>query len=176
MWKRLFHLLKELQWEFLSLRMKPRCAWCTTWWRISPRWPRPTPGQEVGDDESYRTQPGVYYNTFLLNSVNCCTSRFRQDVLFWRLHRSVWCVWCSHCKDYIKRGKTRSKYKIKSFSSFPCLIGFWCDISQVSDGIIAPGYDEEALTILSKKKNGNYCVLEVSASALLWFQPSWFKQ
>lgn len=35
-------------------------------------------------------------------------------------------------------------------------------IPQVSDGIIAPGYDEEALKILSKKKNGNYCVLQVS--------------
>lgn len=35
------------------------------------------------------------------------------------------------------------------------------DCSQVSDGIIAPGYDEEALKILSKKKNGNYCVLQV---------------
>lgn len=33
--------------------------------------------------------------------------------------------------------------------------------SQVSDGIIAPGYDEEALKILSKKKNGKYCVLQV---------------
>lgn len=35
--------------------------------------------------------------------------------------------------------------------------------SQVSDGIIAPGYEEEALKILSKKKNGNYCVLQVRA-------------
>lgn len=35
------------------------------------------------------------------------------------------------------------------------------DCSQVSDGIIAPGYDEEALKILSKKKSGNYCVLQV---------------
>lgn len=35
-------------------------------------------------------------------------------------------------------------------------------ISQVSDGIIAPGYDEEALKILAKKKNGNYCVLQVN--------------
>ncbi|CDQ95670.1 unnamed protein product, partial [Oncorhynchus mykiss] len=33
--------------------------------------------------------------------------------------------------------------------------------SQVSDGIIAPGYEEEALRILSKKKNGNYCVLQM---------------
>lgn len=36
------------------------------------------------------------------------------------------------------------------------------NICQVSDGIIAPGYDEEALKILSKKKNGNYCVLQVA--------------
>lgn len=34
---------------------------------------------------------------------------------------------------------------------------------QVSDGIVAPGYEEEALKILSKKKNGNYCVLQVGA-------------
>lgn len=34
---------------------------------------------------------------------------------------------------------------------------------QVSDGIVAPGYEEEALKILSKKKNGNYCVLQVRA-------------
>lgn len=34
---------------------------------------------------------------------------------------------------------------------------------QVSDGIVAPGYEEEALKILAKKKNGNYCVLQVRA-------------
>lgn len=34
---------------------------------------------------------------------------------------------------------------------------------QVSDGIVAPGYEEEPLKILSKKKNGNYCVLQVGA-------------
>lgn len=32
---------------------------------------------------------------------------------------------------------------------------------QVSDGIIAPGYSEEALAILKKKKNGGYCVLQI---------------
>ena len=30
---------------------------------------------------------------------------------------------------------------------------------QVSDGVIAPGYTDEALEILRKKKGGNYCVL-----------------
>lgn len=36
---------------------------------------------------------------------------------------------------------------------------------QVSDGVVAPGYEEEALKILSKKKNGAYCVLQVCTPA-----------
>ncbi|KAG7211349.1 hypothetical protein KM043_010643 [Ampulex compressa] len=32
---------------------------------------------------------------------------------------------------------------------------------EVSDGIIAPGYSEDALQILKKKKNGGYCVLQI---------------
>lgn len=32
---------------------------------------------------------------------------------------------------------------------------------EVSDGIIAPGYEPEALAILQKKKGGKYCVLQV---------------
>ncbi|CAH1958924.1 unnamed protein product [Acanthoscelides obtectus] len=35
---------------------------------------------------------------------------------------------------------------------------------EVSDGIIAPGYTTEALQILSKKKNGNYCILQIDPS------------
>ncbi|KOA18077.1 bifunctional purine biosynthesis protein PurH [Clostridium homopropionicum DSM 5847] len=31
----------------------------------------------------------------------------------------------------------------------------------VSDGIIAPGYTDEALELLKKKKNGNYCIIEM---------------
>ena len=38
---------------------------------------------------------------------------------------------------------------------------------QVSDGIVAPGYEAEALEILSKKKGGNYCVLTVSFSIII---------
>lgn len=34
---------------------------------------------------------------------------------------------------------------------------------EVSDGVIAPGYEPEALEILQKKKGGKYCVLQVSA-------------
>lgn len=32
---------------------------------------------------------------------------------------------------------------------------------EVSDGVIAPGYQPEALEILKKKKSGGYCVLQV---------------
>jgi len=35
---------------------------------------------------------------------------------------------------------------------------------EVSDGVIAPGYSAEALQILSKKKGGRYCVLEMDPS------------
>jgi len=34
---------------------------------------------------------------------------------------------------------------------------------EVSDGIIAPAYEPEAVEILSKKKKGNYCILKVDA-------------
>lgn len=55
-------------------------------------------------------------------------------------------------------------------SSFGDLIALsdQCDVTtakiisrEVSDGIIAPGYDAEALTILCKKKGGKYLVLEM---------------
>ena len=32
---------------------------------------------------------------------------------------------------------------------------------EVSDGVIAPGYEPEALEILKKKKRGNYCVIQI---------------
>ncbi len=32
---------------------------------------------------------------------------------------------------------------------------------EVSDGVIAPGYTDEALEILKKKKKGNYCVIKI---------------
>ena len=55
-------------------------------------------------------------------------------------------------------------------SSFGDFIGLSapCDLvtakiisREVSDGIIAPGYSKEALDLLSKKKGGKYCVLQV---------------
>ncbi|KAJ3225462.1 bifunctional phosphoribosylaminoimidazolecarboxamide formyltransferase/IMP cyclohydrolase [Chytriomyces hyalinus] len=35
---------------------------------------------------------------------------------------------------------------------------------EVSDGVIAPGYDEDALAVLKKKKGGKYTVLEMDAT------------
>ena len=47
--------------------------------------------------------------------------------------------------------------------SAPCDLATAKIISrEVSDGIIAPGYDANALELLKKKKAGKYCILEVS--------------
>ena len=57
--------------------------------------------------------------------------------------------------------------RMSSFGDFIALSAI-CDLAtariisrEVSDGIIAPGYTPEALDVLSKKKGGKYCVLEV---------------
>uniref|UniRef100_A0AAR2IWZ9 Bifunctional purine biosynthesis protein ATIC n=1 Tax=Pygocentrus nattereri TaxID=42514 RepID=A0AAR2IWZ9_PYGNA len=63
--------------------------------------------------------------------------------------------------------RARGADRMSSFGDFialsdPCDVPTAKIISrEVSDGIIAPGYEEEALRILSKKKNGNYCVLQM---------------
>ncbi|XP_006779022.1 PREDICTED: bifunctional purine biosynthesis protein PURH [Myotis davidii] len=66
--------------------------------------------------------------------------------------------------------RARGADRMSSFGDFVALSDI-CDVPtakiisrEVSDGIIAPGYEEEALTILSKKKNGNYCVLQMDQS------------
>uniref|UniRef100_A0A4W6CN29 Bifunctional purine biosynthesis protein ATIC n=1 Tax=Lates calcarifer TaxID=8187 RepID=A0A4W6CN29_LATCA len=63
--------------------------------------------------------------------------------------------------------RARGSDRMSSFGDFVALSDM-CDVPtakiisrEVSDGIIAPGYEEEALKILSKKKNGNYCVLQM---------------
>ncbi|ULT96783.1 hypothetical protein L5515_012053 [Caenorhabditis briggsae] len=37
---------------------------------------------------------------------------------------------------------------------------------EVSDGVVAPDYDPAALSLLAKKKNGNYCVLKINPNYL----------
>ncbi|CAJ0917104.1 unnamed protein product [Ranitomeya imitator] len=66
--------------------------------------------------------------------------------------------------------RARGSDRMSSFGDF-IAISDVCDVPtakiisrEVSDGIIAPGYDEEALKILSKKKNGNYCVLQMDST------------
>lgn len=64
--------------------------------------------------------------------------------------------------------RARGADRMSSFGDFIALSDP-CDLltakiisREVSDGIIAPGYHPDALELLRKKKNGGYCVLEVS--------------
>lgn len=63
--------------------------------------------------------------------------------------------------------RARGADRMSSFGDFialssPCDLATAKIISrEVSDGIIAPGYDKDALEVLSKKKGGKYCVLQV---------------
>lgn len=63
--------------------------------------------------------------------------------------------------------RARGADRMSSFGDFVALSDT-CDAvtakiisREVSDGIIAPGYTDEALTILKKKKNGMYCILRM---------------
>lgn len=66
--------------------------------------------------------------------------------------------------------RARGADRMSSFGDFISLSDV-CDKStalvikrEVSDGVIAPGYTDEALGILKQKKNGNYCVIEIDPS------------
>ncbi|MDR1570553.1 MAG: phosphoribosylaminoimidazolecarboxamide formyltransferase [Oscillospiraceae bacterium] len=68
------------------------------------------------------------------------------------------------CEAYIR---ARGGDPMSSFGDFIALSDI-CDVDtaavirrEVSDGIIAPGYEPGALDILQKKRGGEYCVLEI---------------
>ena len=61
----------------------------------------------------------------------------------------------------------RGADRMSSYGDFVALSDV-CDVEtatllkrEVSDGVVAPGYTEEALEILKTKKKGNYCVLKI---------------
>ena len=63
--------------------------------------------------------------------------------------------------------RARGADRMSSFGDFISLSDV-CDVDtaklikrEVSDGVIAPGYEPEALEILNAKKNGNYCVIQI---------------
>ena len=63
--------------------------------------------------------------------------------------------------------RARGADRMSSFGDFISLSDV-CDADtaklvkrEVSDGIVAPGYTDEALEILKSKKNGNYCVIQI---------------
>ena len=66
--------------------------------------------------------------------------------------------------------RARGADRMSSFGDFIALSDV-CDVStakiikrEVSDGVIAPGYEPEALEILMQKKKGNYNVIEIDPS------------
>ncbi|XP_033105701.1 bifunctional purine biosynthesis protein PURH-like [Anneissia japonica] len=66
--------------------------------------------------------------------------------------------------------RARGADRMSSFGDFVALSDI-CDVPtakiisrEVSDGIVAPGYEEEALEILSRKKGGKYLVLQMDPS------------
>ena len=63
--------------------------------------------------------------------------------------------------------RARGADRMSSFGDFISLSDV-CDVPtakiiarEVSDGVIAPGYEPKALEMLQKKKNGGYCVLQI---------------
>ncbi len=63
--------------------------------------------------------------------------------------------------------RARGTDRLSSYGDFIALSDI-CDVTtariikrEVSDGVIAPGYDDEALQILCSKKNGNYNVIQI---------------
>ena len=65
--------------------------------------------------------------------------------------------------------RARGADRMSSFGDFISLSDV-CDVAtaklikrEVSDGVIAPGYEPEALEILKSKKNGNYNVIQINA-------------
>ncbi|MHB1461717.1 MAG: phosphoribosylaminoimidazolecarboxamide formyltransferase [Armatimonadota bacterium] len=66
--------------------------------------------------------------------------------------------------------RARGADRISSFGDFISLSDV-CDVStarlinrEISDGVIAPGYEPEALKILQKKRGGSYLVLQIDPS------------
>lgn len=69
--------------------------------------------------------------------------------------------------------RARGADRMSSFGDWVALSAV-CDVAtakiiarEVSDGVIAPGYEKEALEVLAKKKGGKYCVIEVGPSRLM---------
>jgi len=65
--------------------------------------------------------------------------------------------------------RARGADRMSSFGDFIALSDV-CDRAtamlvkkEVSDGIIAPGYDEDAMELLMSKKKGNYCIIQINS-------------
>ncbi|KAK7093168.1 bifunctional purine biosynthesis protein ATIC-like [Littorina saxatilis] len=70
----------------------------------------------------------------------------------------------------IAYARARGADRMSSFGDFIALSDV-CDVAtakiisrEVSDGVVAPGYEPQALEILKKKKSGGYCLLQIDPS------------
>jgi len=66
--------------------------------------------------------------------------------------------------------RARGADRMSSYGDFICLSDV-CDVAtakliklEVSDGVLAPGFEPDALAILKSKKNGNYNVIKIDAA------------
>lgn len=63
--------------------------------------------------------------------------------------------------------RARGSDRMSSFGDFIALSDTCDEVTakiisrEVSDGVVAPGYTPGALNLLTKKKNGAYCILQV---------------
>ena len=90
----------------------------------------------------------------------------------WR-RRAAWTIWSSSplAAAYARaRGAELASFgDFAAFSRTVDLAAARVLSREVSDGVIAPGYDADALTVLRRKKGGKYLVLEIDPA----WTPSW---
>ena len=78
-----------------------------------------------------------------------------------------WMIWDELSPLASAYARARGADRMSSFGDFIALSDV-CDVAtaklikrEVSDGVIAPGYEPEALEILKEKKKGNYNVIQI---------------
>ena len=103
-------------------------------------------------------------------SLPAITERDRQDILF-GLTENIDYIAASFIRDGESvRGirelcRENGGEHVTIFPKIECALGVenFDEILEVSDGIIAPGYDADALEVLKSKKKGGYAIVQIDA-------------
>ena len=81
-----------------------------------------------------------------------------------------WTIFVIYAESCLIGADRMSSFRDFVALSAPCDLATIRIISrEVWDGIIAPGYTDEALDVLKKKKDGRYCALEVNMNLYNFF-------